>query len=74
LAYAVANSWGSYNLWSAIFVGSVAKWLVLRAAGLDGCRKATPFFLGLMLGEFVVGGLWTLIGVLAGIPTYDFWF
>jgi len=74
LAYAVANSWGSYNLWSAIFVGSVAKWLVLRAAGLDGYRKATPFFLGLMLGEFVVGGLWTLIGVLAGIPTYDFWF
>jgi hypothetical protein len=74
LAYAVANSWGPYNLWSCMLVGSVAKWLVLKMAGLDGYRRATPFFLGLMLGEFVVGSIWTLIGVLGGIPTYDFWF
>ena len=29
--------------------------------------------LGLMLGEFVVGITWMIIGMLLGIRTYDFW-
>ena len=30
-------------------------------------------FLGLILGEFIVGGFWTLIGTFMGVPTYAFW-
>ena len=36
-------------------------------------RKIAPFFLGLILGEFTVGSLWTILGIIAGIPTYGFW-
>ena len=42
-------------------------------AGLKGYRRAAPFFLGLILGEFVVGSLISLLGVLLGTPTYVFW-
>jgi Domain of unknown function (DUF6784) len=35
--------------------------------------RAAPFFLGLILGEFVVGSLISLLGVLIGTPTYVFW-
>ena len=49
------------------------KLALFRYAGLKGYRRAAPFFLGLILGEFVVGSLISLLGVLIGTPTYVFW-
>ena len=43
------------------------------SSGLSGYRRAEPFFLGLILGEFVVGAAWTLVGIGLHKPTYDFW-
>ena len=37
-------------------------------------RKLIPFFLGLILGEFVVGGVWSLIGITTNTPMYRFLF
>ena len=73
LSYAVANSWGMYNLWLPIMVGSLCKTGVLRGMGLQGYRKAVMLFFGLMLGEFAVGCSWTILGMLMDIRTYDFW-
>ena len=73
LGYAVANSWGMFNLWLPIMIGSLCKATILRAAGLKMYRRATMFFFGLMLGEFVVGCSWTIFGMLLGYRTYDFW-
>jgi len=73
LAYALGPSWGISQLWMPIFIGSTAKFLVLRFGGLKQYRKAIPFFFGLILGEITVGSLWTIIGIVLGIPTYDFW-
>lgn len=73
LAYAVANSWGMTQLWMPIFIGSVCKIVILRFGGLSLYRRAVPFFLGLILGEMIVGGLWTLYGIQAGVRAYDFW-
>lgn len=73
LGYAVANSWGMFNLWLPILIGSICKAVVLKAGGLKTYRKATMFFFGLMLGEFVVGCSWTILGMILNIRTYDFW-
>ena len=73
LAYAISNSWGVAQLWMPIFIGSVAKFLILRFGGMKGYRRVLPFFLGLILGEITIGSLWTVIGIVFGIPTYDFW-
>jgi hypothetical protein len=73
LAYAVANGWGMHNLWSCVFVGWLVKSIVLRYGGLRRYRELIPFFLGLMLGEFFWGSLWTLCGIALDIRTYDFW-
>ena len=72
LGYAVCSGWGMHNLWVPVMIGSLCKAAVLRTAGLAGYRRAVPFFLGLVLGEFLVGGGWTLVGVIFDIPTYDF--
>lgn len=73
LAYAMATSWGVEQLWVPLLIGSVAKFTILKTGGLRGYRTAIPFFLGLILGEIAIGSLWTIIGIVLGIPTYDFW-
>jgi hypothetical protein len=73
LAYAMAMSWGVAQLWVPLMIGGGAKFIALRFGGLGSYRRALPFFFGLILGEIVVGCLWTLIGIAFGIPSYDFW-
>jgi len=45
----------------------------LRNSGWQTYRKLVPFFLGLTLGDFMVGSLWTLLGLGLKMETYDFW-
>jgi hypothetical protein len=73
LAYALASSWGVSQLWMPLLIGSTAKFLTLRFGGLGFYRRALPFFFGLILGEITVGSLWTILGMVLDIPTYDFW-
>lgn len=73
LAYAIAPSWGMAQLWLPIFIGSMAKVVILKFGGLKSYRTALPFFLGLILGEITIGSLWTLLGIIGGFSTYDFW-
>ena len=59
--------------WSCLFMSWLVKWLILQYGGVVRHRKIAPFFLGLILGEFTIGSLWTILGIIAGIPTYGFW-
>ena len=72
-AYAVTNSWAIHNIWFCLFIAWVIKIIILQYGGVKAHQKATPFFLGLILGEFTIGSLWTIIGILLGIPTYGFY-
>ncbi|MHB1002141.1 MAG: DUF6784 domain-containing protein [Armatimonadota bacterium] len=50
------------------------KVLILRYWGLRGYQKAIPFFVGLVLGEFAMGGLWSFIRGVLGVQTYTFFY
>ncbi len=71
--YAVSNSWGMSISWFPLFIAWVIKGLILRHGGLKQYRKLVPFFMGLMLGEFMVGGFLCAFGTLTGKPVYSFW-
>jgi hypothetical protein len=71
--FAITTSWGMNIIWSCLFVSWLLKLLILKFGGLKMHQKAIPFFLGLILGEFIVGSIWTLIGIAFGIQTYGFW-
>jgi len=73
VGYAVSSSWSLSLLWLPLLIAWVIKLLLLRYGGLPAYRQALPFFLGVILGECVVGSLWTLIGIALDIPTYAFW-
>jgi hypothetical protein len=70
---AVSSSWAMQYMWFPLFLAWLAKVAILRAAGLRGYRDALPFFLGLVLGEFVVGAMWNLVGLIFGLEIYRFW-
>ena len=73
VGYATSGTWSMDQLWFPIFLGWLAKGLVLRYFGAHAYRPAIPFFVGLVLGEFVVGSFWNLAGIVTGIETYHFW-
>jgi len=58
----------------SIGVGWLLKLLVLKYGGLRLHRKAVPFFLGIVLGEFIVGAFWSLLAVALDQPMYRFLF
>ena len=63
VGYAVSSSWSMNLLWMPLCIAWVLKLAVLRYGGLALYRPALPFFLGLILGEYVAGGLWSLAGI-----------
>jgi len=46
--------------------------LLLRYQGMTSYRPATFFFYGLILGEFVAGAGWGLLGNYLQRPMYNF--
>ncbi len=73
VGYAVSSSWSMNCLWLPLFIAWACKSAILRYGGLRTYRRAIPFFIGLVLGEFTVGSCWTLLGIALGRPTYGFW-
>jgi hypothetical protein len=72
VGYAVAGSWTMSWLWFSIFLAWAIKAVLLRYGGLARFQRGMPFFLGLMVGEYVVGSLWTLLGMALGQKVYGF--
>ncbi len=71
--FAISTSWGMNVTWGCLFMSWLIKLIILKYGGPVRYRKIAPFFLGLILGEFTIGSAWTILGILAGIPTYGFW-
>lgn len=75
VAYPLASSvnWTASWLWFSIFSSWFVKSLILRQGGLPLYRRSTPFFIGLIIGDFLVGGAFNVYGVLTHTHTYTFW-
>jgi hypothetical protein len=61
VGYVVAGSFGLFRLWLPIFITWAIKSLLLRYGGLNAYRKAGPFFIGLICGEFAAAFVRTLV-------------
>jgi len=73
--YVLGVSSGTIDVyWFALFVCWLAKLLILRHGGVRSYRKVLPFFMGLVLGDFVVGCYWGLLSIVIGVPLYTTWF
>lgn len=73
VGYAIASTYVSTFLWSTAALTWLFKLTLLRYWGLKGYYRAAPFFLGLVLGEFVIGSLLSIISVAYDVRLYVFW-
>ena len=68
--YALSVSFAMDLVWFAFFISWLVKLIILRYGGIRFHRRAIPIFLGLILGDYTVGAIWSIIGAIIGIPTY----
>lgn len=72
IGFIISGTYQANLVWVPILVAWAAKVIILRYGGLKLYRTALPFFLGLILGEMVMGCLWGIIGITFNIPYYNF--
>ena len=72
IGYAISGTYTMNIFWLSFFISWAIKWLILRQGGLKAHRQATPFFFGLILGEFIMGSLWSILAIIFQRPMYDF--
>jgi hypothetical protein len=73
IGFAVSTSWSMDKVWFPIFIAWCAKSLIIKYQGAAGYRRYLPLFMGLILGDYLVGGLWCLAALAAGKGMYAFW-
>ena len=60
--YALAVSFAMDYFWFSFFISWLLKVVILHAGGMRLHRRALPFFLGLILGDYVIGSIWGILG------------
>ncbi len=70
LGYALATTSSMEYMWCPFMLAWLAKRITLRYGGIKAYRAALPFFLGLILGDYIVPAIWGLFGMGTGYQMY----
>jgi hypothetical protein len=64
LGYLLLFSWTMWLCWFSIFLGWLAKVLILRFGGIHMFRRAQPIFVGLIVGEIGAATFWLVVSLI----------
>ena len=75
LGFVVSTGWVMNSIWFSIFLAWLIKTIALKYGGPRTYTLTRPFFIGVVLGQFVAAGLWLVIDGFTGmvgnsIPVY----
>jgi len=70
--FVVSGSWSMNLFWVSLLIAWLLKASLIRWGGLAMHRKATPLFMGLVLGDYLVGSFWSVWGCWQKKPAYNF--
>lgn len=70
--YALAMAFGAEYYWSCLLIASILKWATLRYGGFKAYRYLLPLAFGIIIGEYLIGAMWSVISVHLGQCIYDF--
>jgi hypothetical protein len=68
--YALALSFAMDYFWFAFLVSWLIKLILVRYGGMRLHTTAAPYFLGLILGDYVSGSIWAIVGPVLHVTTY----
>ena len=58
VGFVVGDSWVMGRAWWSVFLGWLAKLIVMRMGGAEAYRRYMPIFLGMLFGQLMCGGFW----------------
>ena len=64
IGFAVAVGWLTSQIWFSALICWILKGSIVRFGGVNLFQRLKPFFLGLILGEVAVSGVWGIIYVI----------
>jgi hypothetical protein len=70
LGYALATTNSMEYMWCPFFIAWAIKAILVRYGGIRAYRAGLPFFLGLILGDYIIPALWGIFGMLTGYQQY----
>jgi len=73
VGYAISTAWAMEHMWFSLFVAWVVKSLLTRYGGHTALKRAVPLAMGLVMGDFLMGSLWSLYGTWKGFRAYSIW-
>lgn len=59
----VCRGWAMENFWLMVLIGWMLKVIIVRYGGLTAYQALRPLFLGLVLGDLVMGGTFGIVGI-----------
>lgn len=66
IGYLTAYSSAMRILWVSFFIGWACNALCMRYGGIHLFKKLQFFFIGLIIGDFLMGGGWAIVGLFTG--------
>jgi hypothetical protein len=66
IGYLTTYTSAMHILWFSFFVGWLCNHLTLRYGGVGLFNRVRFLFIGLIIGDFVMGGIWALVGLAVG--------
>jgi hypothetical protein len=72
VGYAVSGTWSMEMVWFPLFIAWMCKAAVIRYGSSVTYYMVRNFFIGLVVGDFVTGGLWNLYGAAFDKEVYRF--
>ena len=67
IGFAVSSSWMLNATWMSILAAWLIKLAVLKYGGPSLYERTKPFFIGIILGQFVAAGFWLLVDAFTGM-------
>jgi hypothetical protein len=67
VGFAISTSWVLTATWMSTFFAWLIKLAVLKYGGPALYERTKPFFMGIILGQFVAAGFWLLVDAFTGV-------
>jgi hypothetical protein len=73
VGFALQGGWMMRHIWVGLFGAWLIRLALVRYGSGDVYHRARPFFMGLVLGEFSMASVLSLIGIILQRSTFSFW-
>jgi len=66
VGFVIGDCWVTGVAWWSVFLGWLAKLVIMRSGGAIAYRRHMPIFLGMLFGQLMCGGVWMIVDFIEG--------